>query len=120
MPTQIIDQWIQQLFRYGIASRCDTRGIDLTLLLSIDTPLAPVLPAVESVLKSDSLLKDPAPTIAVTDLSDKGVQRRVHVWTDRSTLMPERSAFLQALHKVLAQAGICPLGPLVPVVPAST
>lgn len=102
------------------ASRCDTRRIDVTLLISIDTPLANVLAAVEPVLRSDALLEDPAPSIAITDLSDKGVQLSVHVWTDRSTLTTARSTFLQALQTALAHAGIRPLGPVAPVVPAST
>ena len=100
------------------ASRCDKRRIDVSLALSIDTPLPRVVEAIAPVLQRPPLLREPAPLVAASDLSDKGVQLMIQAWAPRQDLATARSALIEALQKALADAGVRPLGPPAPPLPA--
>jgi small-conductance mechanosensitive channel len=100
------------------ASRCDKRRIDVSLMLSIDTPLPRVVEAIGPVLERAPLLSEPAASVMASDLSDKGVQLVVQAWAAREDLVLARSTLIEALQRALAEAGVRPLGPPAPPLPS--
>ncbi len=59
----------------------DTRRIDLTIGVSYDDDLKKAKQVIESVLKADTrILKNPAPTVAVSELGDSSVNFVVRPW----------------------------------------
>jgi len=100
------------------ASRCERRRIDLAILLSIDTPLAAAIAALQPVLARAGFLADPAPRIAAADISDKGILLQVQVWTPSEAFAEARARLVAEVQAAFAAAGIRPIGPPAPALPA--
>ena len=83
------------IFNY---SQCAQRRNDITLLLAHDTDMKHVFEITKRSVEADSRIKkDPAPLIAIGDITESGIVFAIQVWTDASVMGPVRSDLLQEL-----------------------
>ncbi len=88
-------------------SRNGMERISVSLRMSVGTDLACAVKAAQEVLLRDArVLKDPAPEVLVTDISDSGIGLSVRAWSmdDRTYLI--RSDLLRDLHGNFQERGL--------------
>lgn len=85
----------------------DTRRIDLVIGIGYGDDISRALEIVERVVTADSrTLRDPAPTIAVSELGDSSVNLVVRPWCGKSDYWPLRWDLTRAIKEQL-EAGGC-------------
>jgi small conductance mechanosensitive channel len=83
------------IFNY---SQCAQRRNDITLLLAHDSDMKQVFEITKRTVDEDERIKkDPAPFIAIGDITESGIVFAIQVWTDASVMGPVRSDLLQKL-----------------------
>ena len=92
------------IFNY---SQRPNRRTDLSLLLTHDADPQAVLAIVRDTIGADArVLREPAPYVAVADISDKGITFVVQVWTASAAMGTVRSELLAVLYQRITQRGI--------------
>lgn len=92
------------IFNY---SECKSRRSDINLLLAQDVDLKKAIELARAAVAADARIqKDPAPTIAVGDIADKGITLQVQVWSASADMGDMRSDLLTALQTAFAANGI--------------
>lgn len=92
------------IFNY---SDCESRRNDINLLLAHDADMKKVFELTRAAVAADSrILKQPAPTLAVGDINDKGIAFQVQVWTTSADMGGMRSDLLTKLQTEFAANGI--------------
>lgn len=85
-------------------SQRDTRRADITLMLAHAADLHAAFAAAKAALGADErVLAQPAPVIALADITERGVALSVQAWTRSAQNGEVRSALLLRLHAELAQ-----------------
>ena len=85
------------IFNY---SQCAQRRNDITLLLAHDADMKKVFDITKRSVEADERIKkDPAPFIAIGDITENGIVFAIQVWTDASVMGPVRSDLLQGLQE---------------------
>jgi len=85
----------------------DTRRIDLTIGVSYEDDLKKVKEEIWNILNEDErILKDPAPTVAVSELADSSVNFVVRPWVKSSDYWPVYFDLLEKIKLKFDEAGI--------------
>ncbi len=92
------------IFNY---SQRPNRRSDLSLTLAHEVDLARALAtARELVAADDRILDDPAPSVAVSDITERGIVVAVQVWSAAALMGAVRSDLLVALQRRLREQGV--------------
>ncbi len=84
----------------------ETRRIDLVVGISYDDDIQKAIDTIEALLDADSrVLKDPSPTVAVSNLGDSSVDLIVRPWCAGADYWPLRADLTRALKEQLEGAG---------------
>lgn len=84
-----------------------TRRIDLVIGVSYDADLKQARDVLTQVIEAESrILKEPAVTIAVSELADSSVNFVVRPWVNSGDYWPTRFALTEAIKNALDEAGI--------------
>ncbi|MEE3325956.1 MAG: mechanosensitive ion channel domain-containing protein [Myxococcota bacterium] len=85
----------------------DIRRIDLVIGISYDDDIGKAIELIESILaKEELLLKDPSPTVAVSELADSSVNLIVRPWTNSKDFGSARASVVRSLKEGI-EAGGC-------------
>jgi len=92
------------IFNY---SECQSRRNDMTLLLAHDADLKKAIDLARTAIAADArILKNPAPSLAIGDISDKGIVLQLQVWTKPGEMGDMRSDLLTAVQAGFTAQGI--------------
>ena len=92
------------IINYSVAG---TRRADVNFTVSYDSDLKEVKQILQSILEKDTrILKEPAPSVAVTGLVDNGVTMAVRPWATNADFWDMYSDVLQKMKLELYEAGI--------------
>ena len=84
----------------------DTRRVDLILGISYDDDIGKAIKVIRRVLAEESrLLREPEPTVAVTELADSSVNIVVRPWCERASYWNVRCDLTRQLKEQLEAAG---------------
>ncbi|MGD8726682.1 MAG: mechanosensitive ion channel [Gemmatimonadales bacterium] len=83
----------------------DTRRIDLVAGISYDDDIGLAIRTIEQMLQDPRVLKDPAPTIAVSELADSSVNIVVRPWCNRNDYWGLRFDLTRKMKEDLESAG---------------
>jgi small conductance mechanosensitive channel len=83
----------------------DTRRIDLVAGISYDDDIGLAVRTIEQMLQDSRVLKDPAPTIAVSELADSSVNIVVRPWCKRDDYWGLRFDLTRKIKEDLERAG---------------
>jgi small conductance mechanosensitive channel len=83
----------------------DTRRIDLVAGISYDDDIGLAIRTIEQMLQDARVLKDPAPTIAVSELADSSVNIVVRPWCNRDDYWGLRFDLTRRIKEDLEKAG---------------
>ena len=85
----------------------DNRRIDLVMGISYDDDIGKAISTIQGVLDANgSVLKDPAPTIAVSELADSSVNLVVRPWVKGADYWNVRFDLTRAMKEELEAAGL--------------
>jgi small conductance mechanosensitive channel len=83
------------IFNY---SQCAQRRSDISLLLAHDADMKHVFAITQRAVEADERIKkDPAPLIAIFDITESGIVFAIQIWTEASAMVSVRSDLLQKL-----------------------
>jgi small conductance mechanosensitive channel len=83
------------------------RRIDLVIGLGYEDNIGRAREVLNTILAEDlRILKEPAPTIAVAELADSGVNLAVHPWVNRDDYLTVRGDLLEKIKTAFDQAGL--------------
>lgn len=92
------------IFNY---SQCEQRRNDITLLLAHDADMKHVFQITKSTVEADSrIAKDPAPFMAIGDITEHGIVFAIQVWSDAGAMGSVRSDLLQKLQEQFGSSAI--------------
>ena len=93
-------------------SSCATRRSEAVLLLSLDAPLDAAVRHVAAALDADARVqKDPAPSIVIAGLGERGASLQIQYWTRSADMDAVRSGLLTLLARELPAQGCSLVGP---------
>jgi len=85
----------------------ETRRVDLTFRVALDTPLDKLEAVIREVLAADSrVLPDPAPSIVLTDITESALIYGVRIWCPGSQYWDTRFGLNRAIKLAFDQHGI--------------
>ena len=85
----------------------ETRRVDLTFRVALDTPLDKLEAVIASVIAADSrVLPDPAPSIVLTDITESAMIYGVRIWCPGSEYWNTRFGLNRAIKLAFDQHGI--------------
>ena len=104
------------IFNY---SQRPNRRVDLSLLLTHDADPQSVLDIAREIVAADArVLEEPAPYVAVGDISDKGITFVVQVWTAATAMAVVRGELMATLYRHITERGIAFVRTYPPAPPA--